>query len=225
MDRWLENIRDWCISRQLVWGHRIPAWYASLEEDERREVGAYNDHWIVARNEEEARKEAAEKFGGKNKFELRQDEDVLDTWFSSGIFPLSVLGWPDETDDFKAFYPTSLIETGHDILFFWVARMVMMGIKLSGGEVPFNKVYLHPMIRDAHGRKMSKSRGNVIDPIEVIEGATLDALHKRLEKGNLDKKELEMAKKGQENDFPDGISECGVDALRFALVSYTAQVS
>ncbi|XP_048593948.1 valine--tRNA ligase, mitochondrial 1-like [Brassica napus] len=221
--RWLENIRDWCISRQLVWGHRIPAWYASLEEDERREVGAYNDHWIVARNEEEARKEAAEKFGGKNKFELRQDEDVLDTWFSSGIFPLSVLGWPDETDDFKAFYPTSLIETGHDILFFWVARMVMMGIKLSGGEVPFNKVYLHPMIRDAHGRKMSKSRGNVIDPIEVIEGATLDALHKRLEKGNLDKKELEMAKKGQENDFPDGISECGVDALRFALVSYTAQ--
>ncbi|CAF2254456.1 unnamed protein product [Brassica rapa] len=221
--RWLENIRDWCISRQLVWGHRIPAWYASLEEDERREVGAYNDHWIVARNEEEARKKAAEKFGGKNKFELRQDEDVLDTWFSSGIFPLSVLGWPDETDDFKAFYPTSLIETGHDILFFWVARMVMMGIKLSGGEVPFSKVYLHPMIRDAHGRKMSKSRGNVIDPIEVIEGATLDALNKRLEKGNLDQKELDMAIKGQQTDFPDGISECGVDALRFALVSYTAQ--
>ncbi|CAN6816346.1 unnamed protein product [Brassica oleracea] len=221
--RWLENIRDWCISRQLVWGHRIPAWYACLEEDERREVGAYNDHWIVARNEEEARKEAAEKFGGKNKFELTQDEDVLDTWFSSGIFPLSVLGWPDETDDFKAFYPTSLIETGHDILFFWVARMVMMGIKLSGGEVPFSKVYLHPMIRDAHGRKMSKSRGNVIDPIEVIEGATLDALHKRLEKGNLDRTELDMAIKGQLKDFPDGISECGVDALRFALVSYTAQ--
>ncbi|CAN6984997.1 unnamed protein product [Brassica oleracea var. botrytis] len=221
--RWLENIRDWCISRQLVWGHRIPAWYACLEEDERREVGAYNDHWIVARNEEEARKEAAEKFGGKNKFELTQDEDVLDTWFSSGIFPLSVLGWPDETDDFKAFYPTSLIETGHDILFFWVARMVMMGIKLSGGQVPFSKVYLHPMIRDAHGRKMSKSRGNVIDPIEVIEGATLDALRKRLEKGNLDRTELDMAIKGQLKDFPDGISECGVDALRFALVSYTAQ--
>ncbi|CAH8349891.1 unnamed protein product [Eruca vesicaria subsp. sativa] len=219
--RWLGNIRDWCISRQLWWGHRLPAWYACLEEDERREFGAYNDHWIVARTEEEARKEAAEKFGGK--FELTQDEDVLDTWFSSGIFPLSSLGWPDEeTDDLKAFYPTSLIETGHDILFFWVARMVMMGMKLSN-EVPFSKVYLHPMIRDAHGRKMSKSRGNVIDPIEVIEGATLDALRERLEEGNLDKKEVETAKEEKRLDFPDGIPECGVDALRFALVSYTAQ--
>ncbi|KAJ0247561.1 hypothetical protein HA466_0160050 [Hirschfeldia incana] len=222
--RWLENIRDWCISRQLVWGHRIPAWYASLEEDERREFGAYNDHWIVARNEEEAWNQAAEKFGGK-KFELTRDEDVLDTWFSSGIYPLSVLGWPDETtDDFKAFYPTSIIETGHDILFFWVARMVMMGIKLSsGGEVPFSKVYLHPMVRDSHGRKMSKSRGNVIDPIDVIEGATLDALIERLKNGNLDEKELETAIEELEEDFKNGIPECGVDALRFALVSYTAQ--
>ncbi|KAG2319877.1 hypothetical protein Bca52824_013090 [Brassica carinata] len=189
--RWLENIRDWCISRQLWWGHRIPAWYATLEEDQLREIGAYNDHWVVARTEEEARREAAEKFSGK-KFDLTQDDDVLDTWFSSGIFPLSALGWPDETDDFKDMI----------FCFFWVARMVMMGMKLSGD------VYLHPMIRDAHGRKMSKSLGNVIDPIEVIDGATLEALHKRLE---------------EVKDFPNGISECGADALPFALVSYTAQ--
>ncbi|XP_010527840.1 PREDICTED: valine--tRNA ligase, mitochondrial 1-like [Tarenaya hassleriana] len=219
--RWLENIRDWCISRQLWWGHRIPAWYATLEDDQLKELGAYSDHWVVARNQEEARKEAALKFAGK-KFELSQDPDVLDTWFSSGLFPLSVLGWPDETDDFRAFYPTSVLETGHDILFFWVARMVMLGMKL-GGDVPFSKVYLHPMIRDAHGRKMSKSLGNVIDPLEVINGVTLEGLHKRLEEGNLDPKELVVAKEGQVKDFPNGIPECGADALRFALVSYTAQ--
>ncbi|XP_019094404.1 PREDICTED: valine--tRNA ligase, mitochondrial 1-like [Camelina sativa] len=219
--RWLENIRDWCISRQLWWGHRIPAWYATLEGDQLKEVGAYNDHWVVARTEEEARKEATQKFAGK-KFELTQDPDVLDTWFSSGLAPLSFLGWPDESDDFKAFYPTSVLETGHDILFFWVARMVMMGMKL-GSEVPFSKVYLHPMIRDAHGRKMSKSLGNVIDPLEVINGVTLEGLHKRLEEGNLDPRELVVAKEGQVKDFPNGIPECGTDALRFALVSYTAQ--
>ncbi|XP_051129564.1 valine--tRNA ligase, mitochondrial 1 [Andrographis paniculata] len=219
--RWLENIRDWCISRQLWWGHRIPAWYAVLEEDELKELGAYNDHWVVARNEEEAQKEASRLYSGK-KFQLFQDPDVLDTWFSSGLFPLSVLGWPDNTDDLRAFYPTSVLETGHDILFFWVARMVMLGITL-GGDVPFSKVYLHPMIRDAHGRKMSKSLGNVIDPLEVIKGVTLENLHKRLEDGNLDPNELKTAKEGQKKDFPKGIPECGADALRFALVSYTAQ--
>ncbi|KAK9103448.1 hypothetical protein Sjap_020702 [Stephania japonica] len=219
--RWLENIRDWCISRQLWWGHRIPAWYVTLEDDELREFGAYKDHWVVGRNEEEAKLEASKFFGAK-KFQMAQDPDVLDTWFSSGLFPLSVLGWPDCTEDFKAFYPTSVLETGHDILFFWVARMVMLGMKL-GGDVPFRKVYLHPMIRDAHGRKMSKSLGNVIDPLEVINGISLEGLHKRLEEGNLDPSELTTAKEGQVKDFPNGIAECGADALRFALVSYTAQ--
>ncbi|XP_016704747.2 valine--tRNA ligase, mitochondrial 1 [Gossypium hirsutum] len=219
--RWLENIRDWCISRQLWWGHRIPAWYVTLEDDELKELGAYNDHWIVATNEEQALAEARKKYSGK-KFEMSQDPDVLDTWFSSGLFPLTVLGWPDDTVDLKAFYPTSVLETGHDILFFWVARMVMLGIKL-GGDVPFSKVYLHPMIRDAHGRKMSKSLGNVIDPLEVINGISLEGLHKRLEGGNLDPNELATAKEGQRKDFPNGIAECGADALRFALVSYTAQ--
>ncbi|KAL7003273.1 Valine--tRNA ligase, mitochondrial 1 [Sarracenia purpurea var. burkii] len=219
--RWLENIRDWCISRQLWWGHRVPAWYVTLEDDELKELGAYSNHWVVARNEEEARTEAKRIFTGKE-FRISQDPDVLDTWFSSGLFPLSVLGWPDDTNDLKAFYPTSVLETGHDILFFWVARMVMLGIKL-GGDVPFGKVYLHPMIRDAHGRKMSKSLGNVIDPLEVINGITIEGLQKRLEEGNLDPTELEVAKDGQRKDFPNGIPECGADALRFALVSYTAQ--
>jgi len=145
--RWLENIRDWCISRQLWWGHQIPAWYVTLEADERKELDAYKDHWVVGRSEEEAQAEASLRFPGK-KFQMTQDPDVLDTWFSSGLFPLSVLGWPDETDDLKVFYPTSVLETGHDILFFWVARMVMLGIKL-GGDVPFRKVnmvYLHVAI-------------------------------------------------------------------------------
>ncbi|CAA2978053.1 Valine--tRNA ligase [Olea europaea subsp. europaea] len=129
---------------------------------------------------------------------------------------------PDDKDDLKAFYPISILETRHDILFFWVARMVMLGMKL-GGHVPFRKMYLHPMIRDAHGRKMSKSLGNVIDPLEVINGITLRSLHRRLEEGNLDPNELKTAKEGQMKDFHSGIPECGADALRFVLVSYTAQ--
>ncbi|KAH0918126.1 LOW QUALITY PROTEIN: hypothetical protein HID58_025786, partial [Brassica napus] len=179
-----ENVHDWCISRQILWGHRIPAWYATLEEDQLKKFGTYIDHWVVASNEEEAREEAEVKFAGKKLLDLSQDPDVLDTWFSSGLFPLSALGWPDQTEELKAFYPGSVLETGLDILFFWVARMVMLSMKLSDGVVPFSKVYLHPMVRDAHGRKMSKSLGN---------------------------------------GFPNGIPECGADALRFALVSYTAQ--
>ncbi|XP_052146123.1 valine--tRNA ligase, mitochondrial 1-like [Oryza glaberrima] len=219
--RWLANIRDWCISRQLWWGHRVPAWYVILEDDQEKILGSDNGRWIVARNESEANLEAQQKYPGK-KFELHQDPDVLDTWFSSGLFPLTVLGWPDDTADLKAFYPGSVLETGHDIIFFWVARMVMMGMQL-GGDVPFEKVYLHPMIRDAHGRKMSKSLGNVIDPVDVINGISLDGLLKRLKEGNLDPNELNIATEGKKKDFPDGIAECGTDALRFALVSYTSQ--
>ncbi|OMO97080.1 Aminoacyl-tRNA synthetase, class Ia, partial [Corchorus capsularis] len=219
--RWLENIHDWCISRQLWWGHCIPAWYVTLESDEMKDLGAYNDHLIVARDEEQALAEAKKKYCGK-KFEMSQDPDVLDTWFSSALFPLSVLGWPDDTDDLKAFYPTSVLETGHDILFIWVARMVMLGIAL-GGDVPFSKVYLHPMVRDAHGRKMAKCFGNFIDPLEVINGISLEGLHKRLGEGNLDPNGIATAKAGEKKDFPNGIAECGADALRFALLSYTAQ--
>uniref|UniRef100_A0A0E0CU02 valine--tRNA ligase n=1 Tax=Oryza meridionalis TaxID=40149 RepID=A0A0E0CU02_9ORYZ len=213
--RWLANIRDWCVSRQLWWGHRVPAWYVVLEDDQENILGSDNDRWVVARNESEANLEAHQKYPGK-KFELHQDPDVLGTWFSSGLFPLTVLGWPDDTADVKAFYPGSVLETGHDILFFWVARMVMMGMQL-GGDVPFQKVYLHPMIRDAHGRKMSKSLGNVIDPVDVINGIPLEGLLKRLEEGNLDPNELNIASDGKKKDFPDGIAECGTDALRFAL--------
>ncbi|CAA2934126.1 valine--tRNA ligase, mitochondrial 1-like isoform X2 [Olea europaea subsp. europaea] len=221
--RKMEIVPKQCVAewKSFGWGHRIPAWYAKLDDDELTELGAYNNHWVVARNKEEAQEEASRIFAGK-KFELSQDPDVLDTWFSAGLFPLSVLGWPDDMDDLKAFYPTSVLEIGHDILFFWVARMVMLGMKL-GGDVPSRKVYLRPMIRDAHGRKMSKSLGNVIDPLEVINGITLQGLHRRLEEGNLDPNELKTAKEGQVKDFPSGIPECGADALRFALVSYTAQ--
>jgi len=155
---------------------------------------------------------------------VEQDEDVLDTWFSSGLFPFSVFGWPDTegNDDFDAFFPTSLLETGMDILFFWVARMVMMSIGLTG-KLPFHTIYLHAMVRDAHGRKMSKSLGNVIDPLEVIDGISLEDLNAKLLEGNLPDKEIEKAKKGQAQDFPDGIPECGADALRFGLLAYTLQ--
>lgn len=137
---------------------------------------------------------------------------MLDTWFSSGLFPFSVMGWPDATDDMKALYPTSLLETGHDILFFWVARMVFFSQKLLG-KLPFKEVFLHPMVRDAHGRKMSKSLGNVIDPMDVIQGIVLEELHKQLQDSNLDPKEIERAIAGQKQDYPNGIPECGMCLL------------
>lgn len=223
--RWMENIKDWCVSRQLWWGHRIPAYYVRFNDDGSPGVpGAPSEHmdrWVVGRDEKEAAVAAEKKFAGRS-FSLVQDEDVLDTWFSSGLFPFSVFQWPKQTPDLEKFYPGALLETGHDILFFWVARMVMMGMKLTG-KVPFKTVYLHALVRDAHGRKMSKSLGNVIDPINVIEGISLDGLHQTLMGGNLDAKEVEKAKAGQKADFPDGIEECGTDALRFALVAYTSQ--
>lgn len=223
--RWLGNIQDWCISRQLWWGHRIPAYLVSVAGQPQPDANN-SDNWVVARTKEEALEKARVKLGlsaeEASKISLEQDHDVLDTWFSSGLFPMSVFGWPDETSDFKTFYPTSTLETGHDILFFWVARMVMMGLCLTD-RLPFNKVLLHAMVRDAHGRKMSKSLGNVIDPIDVIEGITLEGLHDTLTKGNLDSKEIEKAKAGQKEDYPNGISECGTDAMRFALCAYTSQ--
>ncbi|CAB4495485.1 hypothetical protein RhiirA5_347413 [Rhizophagus irregularis] len=216
--RWLGNIQDWCISRQLWWGHQIPAYFIKLSnQDQDPSDGKY---WVSGRNIEEAQEKANKKFPDVE-LTLERDPDVLDTWFSSGLWPFSIFGWPDKTSDLESFYPTSLLETGWDILFFWVARMVMLGIKLTG-HVPFNEVFCHAMIRDAHGRKMSKSLGNVIDPVDVIQGISLEELHAKLYEGNLDIREIEKAKAGQKADFPNGIPECGTDALRFALCAYTS---
>jgi len=219
---WMSGMRDWCISRQLWWGHRIPAYHVTIK-DQGSPDPTDNNYWVSGRTVEEAKKKAAERFNvTEDKVNLEQDPDVLDTWFSSGLFPFSVLGWPDKTDDLDVFYPGSLLETGHDIIFFWVARMVFFGQKLMG-KLPFKDVFLHAMVRDAHGRKMSKSLGNTINPMDVICGISLEDLHKTLEGGNLDPKEIEKAKAGQKQDYPNGIPECGTDALRFGLCAYTAQ--
>lgn len=223
--RWMdpESIKrhPWCISRQLWWGHRIPAYKARIK-------GHESYKWVVASNIEEARKIAATKFSSDvqhgdpsvmSQLELTQDEDVLDTWFSSGLFPFGVFGWPNETDDLKKYYPTQFLETGEDILFFWVARMVMLGLALTD-QLPFAEVCLHPIVRDAEGRKMSKSLGNVIDPLDVISGIRLEDLQSKLEDSNLDTKEFERASQGQRKLFPQGIPECGTDALRFKLCEY-----
>lgn len=177
---------------------------------------------MIGRDETEALSTAKTRFNITNDSDIRldQDEDVLDTWFSSALFPFSVFGWPDSTDpDLSLYYPGNLLETGHDILFFWVARMVMTGLYLTG-KLPFNQVYLHAMVRDAHGKKMSKSLGNAIDPVDVIHGISLSDLQEKLKHGNLDASELKRATAAQAKDFPKGIPECGTDALRFALVSY-----
>ena len=182
-------------------------------------------YWFSGRNEAEALAKAQSAFSEfpPSSLSLSQDEDVLDTWFSSALFPFSTLGWPDATPELDLFFPNALLETGHDILFFWVARMVMMSLALLD-KIPFKEVYLHAMVRDAHGRKMSKSLGNVIDPIDVIQGISLAGLHAKLdENSNLEVKERELAKKGQTADFPNGIAECGTDALRFGLAAYTLQ--
>merc|ERR1712168_1763533 len=205
-------------------GHRIPAYFVEVN-DQSVPPGdrADGNYWISGRTESEVRHKAAIKFNvSEDKIKLYQDEDVLDTWFSSGIFPFSIFGWPEKTKELQYFYPGTLLETGHDILFFWVARMVMLGLQLLG-DLPFKEVFLHAMVRDAHGRKMSKSLGNVIDPSDVIRGISLEDLHKLLYNSNLDPKEIERAKDGQTADYPSGIPECGTDALRFALCAYTAQ--
>ncbi|TKR80167.1 hypothetical protein L596_014287 [Steinernema carpocapsae] len=223
-NRWLENIRDWCISRQLWWGHRIPAYFITVN-DPSVPAGdsADNKYWVSARNHEEALEKAAKKFNvPKEKISLKWDEDVLDTWFSSGLWPFSLFGWPAKTKDMEQFFPGALLETGHDIIFFWVARMVFLSQELTG-QLPFKEVFMHAMVRDAHGRKMSKSLGNVIDPVDVIQGISLEKLQQGLQNGNLDPKELKVAMAGQKRDYPNGIPECGVDALRFALMAYTSQ--
>ena len=216
--RWMDNIQDWCVSRQLWWGHRVPAYFVNIEGAEQDR--ADGQWWVVGRTREQAEERGAKLAGGRA-FVLEQDEDVLDTWYSSGLWPFSILGWPEKTKEMQYYYPNSLLETGWDILFFWVARMIMLGVYLTG-QLPFKEVFCHAMVRDAHGRKMSKSLGNVIDPIDVIEGISLDGLQQRLREGNLDEREVAKAAAGQKKDYPKGIPQCGTDALRFTLCAYTA---
>lgn len=215
--RWMKDIQDWCLSRQLWWGHQIPAYFIELDGV----VGNNSDGelWVAGRTRAEAESKAKAKYPGRT-FTLNRDPDVLDTWFSSALWPFSTLGWPKKTHDFGSLYPTSVLETGWDILFFWVARMVMLGLKMTK-QIPFKEVYCHPLVRDSEGRKMSKSLGNVVDPLDVVSGISLQALHDKLLLGNLDPKELERARKFQKVSFPDGIPQCGADALRFSLVQYT----
>ncbi|XP_076286853.1 valyl-tRNA synthetase, mitochondrial isoform X1 [Lasioglossum baleicum] len=212
---WLENIRDWCLSRQLWWGHRIPAYSITIGD---------KVEWIIARTESDARIIAQNTYGSGVK--LSQDEDVLDTWFSSAILPFAVLGWPKQTTDFKSYYPLTLMETGHDILFFWVARMAMLGLELTDC-LPFNKVLLHGILCDAYGKKMSKTLGNVISPENIINGATVKDLNEQMKEsynsGILSKKEFERMVSGNKKMFPNGIKECGADALRMTLCSHNVK--
>ena len=215
-NHFLENIRDWCVSRQLWWGHRCPAYLVTIEGQLDHPETHNNDHWVAANDEVEAIEKAMKKFNitDKSKIKVTQDEDVLDTWFSSGILPLSVAGWPNKShEDFDLFFPSNVLETGHDIIFFWVARMVFFSYMFMD-KLPFDTIYLHPIVRDSQGRKMSKSLGNVIDPLQVIDGISLEKILEELKLGNLPEKEVKKCETEKKKEYPQGIPQCGADALK-----------
>ena len=202
-DQWLEKIQDWCISRQLWWGHRIPAYF-----DDAGKI-------YVARTREEAEQQAGQS-------NLRQDNDVLDTWFSSGLWAFSTLGWPEKTEELEMFLPSNVLVTGFDIIFFWVARMIMLTEEFTG-EIPFKDIYINGLIMDAHGEKMSKSKGNVIDPLDIINGISIDDLVAKRSANLMNPKQAEAIAKQTRKDYPDGFLAFGADALRFSLATAATQ--
>ena len=207
---WMDNIEDWCISRQIWWGHRIPAWYDD------------NGNIYVGKNEEDVR-----NYYKLDAIDLKQDEDVLDTWFSSSLWPFGSLGWPEKTDDFKSFFPTSLLVTGFDIIFFWVARMIMMSIEFTG-KIPFKDVYVTGLIRDENGQKMSKSKGNIIDPIDLIYGISIEDLVEKRTSNLMQEGIAEKIERKTRKQFPNGIESYGTDALRmtfYSLATHTKDIS